>query len=146
MTCTRLINCDRPFNIEQKKNTRGRTRRTSPFNYPFPILPAVSFQCITGSSQNNCFFAIYKFICTDLIDQNESGIRKQSKSKSKASFNVKIGWGNWEHLFLAPCVINSKVKPNTKLRLAEALVIWRHQARSQTQCKPTKLQTISKGM
>lgn len=39
------------------------------------------------------FFAISKFICTILIDQNEPGIRKQSKPKLKASLNVKIGQG-----------------------------------------------------
>lgn len=72
---------------------RGRTKQTSQSNYPFPILLGVSFQCVAGSGQNNCFCAIYKFICTDLIDQNESGIRKQSKPKLKASLNVKIGRG-----------------------------------------------------
>lgn len=86
---------DSLFNTEAKKLSfnRDRTKPTSPSNYPFPILPAVSFQCIAGSPQNNCFFAIYKFICTHFIDQNESGKRKQSKPKLKASLNVKIGRG-----------------------------------------------------
>lgn len=70
-----------------------RTKPKTQSNYPFPILPADSFRCITGSPQNNCFFAIYKFICTHFIDQNESGKRKQSKPKLKASLNVKIGRG-----------------------------------------------------
>lgn len=65
---------------------------TSTSNYPFPLLPAVSFQCTADSRQNNCFFAM-KFICAILIDQNEPGIRKQSKAKLKASLNVKIGQG-----------------------------------------------------
>lgn len=69
------------------------TLPTSTSNYPFPILPAVSFQRTADSRQNNCFFAISKFICAVLIDQNEPGIRKQSKAKLKASLNVKIGQG-----------------------------------------------------
>lgn len=86
---------DSLFNTEKLSFYRGRTKPVSPSNYPFPILPAVSFQCIAdGAPQNNCFFfAIYKFICTHFIDQNESGKRKQSKPKLKASLNVKIGRG-----------------------------------------------------
>lgn len=81
---------------------RDWTKPTSLSNYPFPILPAVSFQCIASSPQNNCFFAIYKFICTHFIDQNESGKRKQSKPKLKASLNVKIGRGIANICFWCP--------------------------------------------
>lgn len=96
LTCGCLMDRDSLFNTAEAKKLlldRDRTKQTSPSNYPFPILPAVSFRCITGSPQNNCFFAIYKFICTHFIDQNESGKRKQSKPKLKASLNVKIGRG-----------------------------------------------------
>lgn len=85
---------DRLFNKEAKKLKfiQGLFRQPHLIIH-FQFNLQSHFNVLQTAGKIIAFFAISKFICAILIDQNESGIRKQSKAKLKGSLNVKIGQG-----------------------------------------------------
>lgn len=91
---------DSPFDAEAL--TRRWDEMTSPLINHFQAYLQPHFNVLQASAEIIAFFAIYKFICTDPIDQIEAGIRKQCAPKLEGSLNVKIGRGIENICFYCP--------------------------------------------